>query len=176
MEVGQGIEEAWWQVLEDPSEEKRSFLARLLVGRTETLLDVVSRRVAGELVPDTVVAGRAVEIVVAALALRRSSGVSRPLRLVLPRDPVPGWAPLLMAAEDLAVKGLVEVYRLPWHASHKPTAREVYRRAIRVFKGFSAGVVDISDASPLLAVAAYSAARYLTVAVHLGHALVFQKV
>ncbi len=168
------VAEHWWRMVEEGSEEARMAFARLLLTDPDRVLGVVAKRVGGEWVPDTVIAGRALEVVVAALSLRRQEG--KKLRLVLPRDPVPGWAPLLMVSEDLAIRGLVEVYRVPFTPSHKPTAREVYRRAVRVFKGFSAGVADVTDASPVLAIAAHSVARYTTVLVFIGHAAVFQRI
>ncbi|MET1100944.1 MAG: hypothetical protein ABWW69_00480 [Pyrodictiaceae archaeon] len=171
------LEELWWSVLREPSEERRMELAKLAAAGLEEALEEIAKRVGGELVPDTVIALRSIEVVLAALALRRAQGDERPLRLLVPRDPVPGWMPLRMLVEELAARGLVHVYETPVVPRIRPSARDIVERAARILRGFSARIVDITDSPPHLAVSVVrSGAWRLTMLVVLEHMAVFQRV
>jgi len=163
--------EAFWRALREGTEEARWVLVKRFISSPDEVLGELGRRVGGEPVPDTVVAARAVEVVLASLAVR-----GRGLRLVVPDEPVPGWGPLAALVEELPRLGLGSVYRVPFWPRPRLRALEAVRRAARVLRGFSARIVDVTDASPLIAAAAQAGgARWLTVLVDYGHVAVFDK-
>jgi hypothetical protein len=162
--------EAFWASLRGGGEEARRRLVGLLLEDPEGVLEEISKRVGGDAAPDTVVARSAVEPVVAALALRRR------VRLVVPRDPVPGWGPLLDLAEALPGLGLGEVYRAPLSASARLPARRAVAVLARLYRGLSASVIDVTDGGPLAVAAAQPGrARWLTVLVDAQYMAVFQR-
>ena len=162
----------FYAALRGGGEAERARLVELVYEDVDAVLRAVSGVVGGDTVPDTVAAMRAAEVVVAALA----AGASGRLRLLIPRDPVPGWAPLRSLAELLASRGLAVVYTVPMQPSSRVAAREVARRAGRVARGISARVVDVTDASPPVVAGLYGGGvRYLTVLVDAGYMAVFQR-
>ncbi len=166
--------EAFWASLRRRDEASRRMLAELVLSQPGESISVIARRVGGDTVPDTVVVRTSVEAVVAALAALRDKGER--LRVVLPSEPVEGWAPLLALVEGLAEQGLAEVYRAPLVPSPRLRAQEAVRRLARLFRGAAARVVDVTDAGPLAVAAAYSGgARWLTVLVDYQHSAVFQR-
>ena len=156
------------------SVEAREELAKLAYRSLEELLDAVAARTGGEAAPDTVAASSRPEVVLAAAALRRGKGGR--LRILVPRDPVPGWAPLLAVVDRLVEEGLGEAYRVPFWPGGRLRAREAARSVARVARGFSARTVDVTDASPIVVAGLYGAGvRSLTVLVDAGYAAVFQR-
>jgi hypothetical protein len=162
--------EAFWAALRGGGEEPRWVLVKSFLSSPERVLEEIRRRVGGELVPDTVVASRAVEVVLAALAARGR------VRLVIPSSPVPGWGPLLALAEELPRLGLGDVYSTPFWPSSGLRAVDVVRRVARVFRGAAVRIVDVTDASPLAVAAAQpGGARWLTVLADMEYTVVFEK-
>jgi hypothetical protein len=159
-----------------PDEQVRMDLAKLAARYPDEVLEELARRVGGEAVPDTVVALKAVEVILAALAYRRAKGEQRPLRVIASKDPVEGWQPLRLLLDEYAAQGMVHVYEVPMRPRVRPNARTIASQVARVARGFSARTVDVTDAPPYAVAALYSAGvRVLTVLVPLEHVLVFQK-
>ncbi len=152
-------------------ENARMRLVEVFLENIDEAISTLARRVGGDVTPDTVIVRTAAEVVIAALA---RSG--RKLRVVVPSEPFPGWKPLLDLVEVLSAKRMVEVYRVPMQPSSRLPASLLARRVARVAKGFSAKVVDVSDAPPMAVAGLYGAGvRTLTVLVDLGYVYVFQK-
>ncbi len=152
-------------------ENARMRLVKAFLEDIDEAMNIFARRVGGDIAPDTVVVRTAAEIVIAALAYSR-----RKLRIVMPSEPFPGWKPLLGLVEALSARRMVEVYRVPMQPSSRLPASMLARRVARVAKGFSAKVVDVSDAPPTAVAGLYGAGvRILTVLVDLGYVYVFQK-
>lgn len=152
-------------------ESARTRFVGVFLEDIDEAISTLARRVGGDVAPDTVIVRTAAEVVVAALALSR-----RKLRVVVPSEPFPGWRPLLDLVEVLSAKRMVEVYRVPMQPSSRLPASLVARKVARVARGFSAKVVDVSDAPPTAVAGLYGAGvRTLTVLVDLGYVYVFQK-
>ncbi len=161
---------------EELGEEARMALVKHAVREPDRVIEEFSRRVGGEAVPDTVVVQKAVEVVLAAIALRRAKNVEKPLRVLVPKEPVPGWQPLRLLVEDYASRGLIHVYEYPSRPRTKPSVRNIASQIARIARGFSARTVDVTDAPPYAVAALYSAGvRVLTMLVPLEHILFFQK-
>ena len=177
MEAGELVA-ALLQAMEsgEVGEELRLRLVKAALRSLDDLLAEMAKRVGGDAVPDTVVATRAVEVVLAALAYARSKNAARPLRLLIPGEPVPGWAPLKTLSEELAARGLVHLYQYPARPRVRLHVRTVASKIARMVKGFSGRTVDVTDAPPFAVAALYSAGvRTLTVLVPAEHVAVFQK-
>ncbi len=158
------------------NEDLRTELARAALRSLDQLLEEMAKRVGGDTVPDTVIARTAIEVLLAALAYARSKGVSRPIRLLLPSEPVPGWNPLRTVAEELAARRLIHVYPYQPRPRLRQHVKTIAARLARTVKGFSARTVDVTDAPPYAVAALYSAGvRTLTVLVASEHIAVFQK-
>lgn len=157
-------------------EKERSELVKCAYRDLDTVLDEVAKRVGGEVVPDTVAAATKVEVIFAALAYMRAKKMTTKLKVLIPSEPVPGWMPLVSAAELLQEQRLATVYRVPFYPSLRLHAKQATAKIARTLMGLSAKIVDITDASPLIVVALYPAGvRTPSIMVHAGYAALFQK-
>ncbi len=157
-------------------EDYRAQLVRAYMDDEEGALSEIGRRVGGETVPDTIIVRTGVEVVLAALAYIHAERVARRLRIVAPSEPHEGWGPLNELLEYLAVKGRADVYRVPMTPTHRLHVRDAARKLGRVLRGFSARVVDVTDAPAFTAPGVYAAGvRVLTVLVETSYGAIFQK-
>jgi len=157
-------------------EKARSELVKCAYRDLDGVLDEVAKRVGGEVVPDTVAAATRVEVVFAALAYMKAKKMTTRLKVLIPSEPVPGWMPLVSAAEFLQEQKLVVLYRVPFYPSLRLHAKQAIVKIARTIAGLSSRVVDITDASPMVVVALYPAGvRTPSIMVHAGYAALFQK-
>ncbi len=164
------------QLVREPSEEHRMELVRMLIRSPREVLEEVAKRVGAEAVPDTVIARTSVETVVAALAVLQSEKQGSKLRVVAPSRQVPGWLPLNTLLDYLAEEGLANVFRVDMTPRARARARDLAAKAVRVIRGISPKVVDVTDAPPFIVAGLYSAGvRVMTILVDLEVVAVFQK-
>lgn len=157
-------------------EEYRVQLVRAYIDSGEQVLEEVAKRVGGDVAPDTVIVRTSVEIVIAALAYLHTSKHQRRLKIVAPEEPHEGWGPLNELLEVLAERREADVYRVYMTPSVRLHVRDVARKVGRILRGFSARIVDVTDAPGYVAAVLYSAGiRTVTVLVDAGYAALFQK-
>ncbi|MET1129157.1 MAG: hypothetical protein ABWW70_07565 [Thermoproteota archaeon] len=161
-------------MLAEASEEARRELVEAVLEDLNAALEAIARYVGGEVRPDTVLVRTAAEVVLAAAAYVAAEGGR--LRVVAPKDPLPGWNPLNALLEALAEAGIAEIYRVEVRPTARRPASELARRAAKLLKGLSPKVVDVTDAAPFHVLAAYaSGVRALSILVDLDYAAVFQR-
>ena len=174
MPQGLDVVEALRRVLAEPGEETRRLLAEAFASDPAAAAEELARRVGGDAAPDTCVATVRAEVAAVAVAAAHAAG--RRLRLIVPRDPVPGWAPLRAVAAAAAEAGLAEVYEAPLLPGSRLHASAVERRLARLLRGISPGCVDVTDAPATAVLAAYAAGvRCFLYLVDTGYSLVYQR-
>ncbi len=169
------IIEVYRRVLEEPSEENRAVLVESFLREPKRATKELSRFLGGEYIPDTVVVRTAVENVIAAIVLN-SVGSSRAIRVVAPREPIRGWAPLNTLLDELAQLGYVHVYRTNFSPSSRVHAKKIVRDVAKIARGFSAKIADVSDTPPPVLAGLYAGGvRRFLILVYLGHVVVYQQ-
>ncbi|ABM80827.1 hypothetical protein [Hyperthermus butylicus] len=175
MQPGLGVGDLFRLALASGREDVRRQLIETVLESLDEAFEAIAQRVGGDAVPDTVIARTAVEPVLAAIAYSRVKGARR-IRVIASSEPVEGWGPLNTLLEVLAAERIVDVYRVPLQPSTRLHVKEVVRRVARITRGFSARVVDVTDAPAYAVAGLYSAGvRVLTVLVDAGYAALFQK-
>ncbi len=167
--------EIYRRVLRDPSEENRTALVETFLREPQRAVEVLSRFLGGEYIPDTVVVRTAVENVIAAIVLNNVSS-DRVVRVIAPREPTRGWAPLNTLLNELAQLGYVHVYRTSFSPSSRVHAKRIVRDVARITRGLSIKVADVSDTSPPVLAGLYAGGvRRFLILVYLGHVAVYQQ-
>ena len=170
-----GVGDLFRLALASRKEDVRRQLVEAVLESPDKSLEEIARRVGGDAVPDTVVTMTAVEPVLAAIAYARVKGARR-LRIIAPSEPVEGWGPLNTLLEVFAAEKIADVYRVPLQPSARLHAKEIARKVARMVRGFSARIVDVTDAPAYAVTGLYSGGvRVLTVLVDVGYAALFQK-
>jgi len=163
------------RVLEEPSEENRAVLVESFLRDPERAIEALSRFLGGEYTPDTVVVRTAVENLIAAIVLNRV-GSSRVVRVIAPREPIRGWAPLNTLLDELVQLGYVHVYRASFNPSGRVHARRIVHEVAKIARGLSTKIADVGDAPPIVLAGLYAGGvRRFLVLVYLGHIAVYQQ-
>ncbi len=169
------IIEVYRRVLEEPSEENRAVLVESFLRDPKRAIETLSRFLGGEHTPDTVVARTAAENVIAAVVLNRISG-NRAVKVVAPREPIRGWAPLNTLLDELAQLGYIHVYRTSFSPNSRVHAKKIVHNVAKIARGLSAKIADVSDTPPPVLAGLYAGGvRRFLVLVYLGHVAVYQQ-
>ena len=167
--------EIYRRVLEEPSEENRAVLVESFLREPKRAIETLSRFLGGDYKPDTVVVRTAAENVIAAVVLNGISGGGA-IRVIAPREPIRGWAPLNTLLDELAQLGYVHVYRTSFSPSSRVHARRIVRDVAKIARGLSAKIADVSDTPPPVLAGLYAGGvRRFLILVYLGHVAVYQR-
>jgi hypothetical protein len=170
------IGEIFRLALSTRKEEYRAQLVRAYLDEGDKALAEIAKRVGGDAIPDTLIVRTSVETVLAALAYLKTMKAGRRLRIVAPEEPHEGWGPLNELVEVLMENREADVYRVQMTPSVRIHVRDVARKVGRMLRGFSARIVDVTDAPGYIGASLYAAGvRTVTVLVDAGYAAIFQK-
>ena len=166
--------EVYRRTLEAPSEENRLVLVEHFLKNPDRSINILSGFIGGEYSPDTVAAKTAVENIIAAIVLNQVNN-EKITKVIMPREPVPGWAPLNVLLDELTRIGYVHVYRVSFIPSGRLHAKRIVRDVAKIARGLSAKIVDVSDSTPPVLAGLYAGGvRRFLVLVYLGHIAVYQ--
>lgn len=167
--------EIYRRVLENPGTDNRYLLVRRFLKDIDNSVELLSRVIGGEDTPDTVATMASPENVIAALVLNTVKKTGRKLRVIAPKEPVPGWDPLNLLIDELLEREIIEVYRVSFRPSGRNHARRIVRNVARIARGLSAKNVDVTEATaPVIAGLYAGGARRFLVLVYQGYIVSYQ--